>query len=78
MPTVHLTLEQLQQAIESLTPEEFQQLDHLLETRRRTRLTAIVHTARQNAARVSAEDAEQIVQAAIAEVRAEHATHRRP
>ena len=77
MPTVHLTLRQLQEAIESLTPEEFRQLDYLLDTRRRTRLTEIVHKTRRNAAKVSPEEAEQIIQEALTEVRAEHASHRR-
>jgi hypothetical protein len=45
MPMVHLTMQQLQQAIESLTPEEFRQLDYLLDIRRRTRLTAIVNAS---------------------------------
>jgi hypothetical protein len=76
MPTVHLTLRQLQEAIESLTPEEFRQLDDLLDTRRRARLTAIVHKTRRNAAKVSPEEADQIIQEALAEVRAEHASHR--
>ena len=77
MPTVHLTLHQLQEAIESLTPEEFRQLDALLDTQRRARLRAIVQKARRNAAEVSSEEAEQILQDALGEVRAEHASHRR-
>lgn len=73
MPTVHLTLQQLQEAIESLTLEEFRQLNQFLDTRRRARLTELVRKARRNAAKVSAEDAERIMQEAIAEVRAEDA-----
>lgn len=78
MPTVHLTVQQLQQAIASLTPEEFRQLNDLLDTRRRARLTAIVSKARRNAAKMSPEEAERIIQDAAAEVRAEHASHCRP
>jgi hypothetical protein len=78
MPMVHLTMQQLQQAIESLTPEEFRKLDHLLDIRRRARLTAIVSKARLNAAKMSPEEAERIIQEAAAEVRAEHASHGRP
>ena len=77
MPTVHLTLQQIQEAIENLTPEEFRQLNQLLEKRRRARLTEIVHKARRSAARVSEQEAERIVQEAVAEVRAEHAANRR-
>ena len=78
MPTVHLTVQQLQQALASLTPEEFRQLDDFFDTRRRARLTAIVSKARRNAAKMSPEEAELIIQDAAAEVRAEHAAHRRP
>ena len=77
MPTVHLTLQQIQEAIENLTPEEFRQLNQLLEKRRRARLTEIVHKARRSAARVCEQEAERIVQEAVAEVRAEHAANRR-
>lgn len=66
MPTVHLTVQQPQQAIASLTPEEFRQLDDFLDTRRRARLTTIVSKARRNAARMSPEEAERIIQGAAA------------
>ena len=77
MPTVHLTLRQLREAIESLTPEEFRELNQLFDTRRRARLTEIVNKARRNAAKVSMEEAERIILEAIAEVRAEHAANSR-
>ena len=64
MPTVHLTLQQLREAIESLTPEEFRELSQLLDTRRRVRLTEIVRNAHQNAANVSVEEAQRIAQEA--------------
>jgi restriction endonuclease Mrr len=76
MPTVHLTIQQLQEAIENLTVEEFRQLNEVLDKRRRDRLTEIIHKARRNAAGVNAEEAERIIQEAIAEVRAEHADNR--
>lgn len=77
MPTIQLTLEQLQQAIASLTPEEFQQFNRMLDTERRDRLAQLAAKARRHAANASPKQAEQIIREAIAEVRAEHAPHRR-
>lgn len=76
MPTIQLTLEQLQQAIASLTPEEFQQVNRMLDTERRNRLMQLAAIARHHAANVDLEQAEQIVREAVAEVRAD-APHRR-
>jgi restriction endonuclease Mrr len=77
MPTVQLTIQQLQEAIENLTVEEFRQLNELLDKRRRERLKEIVQKARQQSMRVNPREAERIIQEAVAEVRAEHAVDRR-
>jgi restriction endonuclease Mrr len=77
MPTVQLTIQQLQEAIENLTVEEFRQLNQLLDKRRRERLKEIVQKARQQSMRVNPREAERIIQEAVAEVRAEHAVDRR-
>jgi len=69
MPTVHLTLQQLQEAIESLTSEEFRDLNQLFDTRRRARLAEIVDKARRSAAKVSLAEVERIIQEAVADVR---------
>ena len=76
MPTIQLTLEQLQQAVASLTPEEFQQFNRMLDTERRNRLAQLTAKARLQAANASPEQAEQIIREAIIEVRAD-APHRR-
>lgn len=78
MPKVNLTLDQLQEAIESLSAEEFSALNRALDRRRRNRLKEIVQKARQNAARVAPDEADRIVREAIVEVRAENAAHGRP
>jgi restriction endonuclease Mrr len=77
MPTVQLTIQQLQEAIENLTVEEFRQLNQLLDKRRRERLKEIAQKARQQSMRVNPREAERIIQEAVAEVRAEHAVDRR-
>lgn len=78
MPKITLTIDQLREAIESLSAEEFSVLSQTLDQRRRNRLKEIVQKARQNAARVTSDEADRIVREAIVEVRAENVAHGRP
>ncbi len=78
MPKVNLTMDQLREVIENLDAEEFSTLNRTLDQRRRNRLKEIVQKARRNAAHVTPDEEDRIVQEAITEVRAENAAHRRP
>lgn len=77
MPTIQLTLEQHKQAIASLTPDELQQFNRMLDIERRDRLAQLAAKARHQAASASPEQAEQIIREAVEEVRAKYAPHRR-
>lgn len=72
MSKTELLVEQLSAAIEHLSPGEFSELNRRLDQKRR-RLREIVEKARRKAARTPPEEAEQILQNAVAEVRAENA-----
>jgi hypothetical protein len=54
------------QAVASLTLEEFQQFNRLLDTERRDRLAQLAAKARRHAANARPEQAEQILQEAVA------------
>ena len=77
MPKITLTIDQLHEALESLSADEFNILSQVLDQRRRKRLAEIVQKARKNAAAVTPDEADRIVREAIAEVRAENATYDR-
>lgn len=77
MPKITLTIDQLCEAVESLSAEEFSALNRTLDQRRRNRLKEIVQKARQNAVHVTPDEAERIVREAVTEVRAENAAHGR-
>ena len=77
MPEVNLTIEQLGEAIENLSTEDFRLLNQRLDRRRRNRIREIVQKARQNAAGVNSQEADRIVQEAISEVRVENAAYGR-
>ena len=78
MPRTRSPVGQLFEAIESLSPAEFNELNQILDQKRRSRLREIARKARQNASRTSPEESERILQEAIAAVRTENATHGRP
>ena len=78
MSKLKLPAAQLCEAIENLSPAEFGELNQLLDQKRRSRLREIAEKARRKATRTTPEEAERILRDAIAEVRAENATDRRP
>lgn len=78
MSKLKLPAAQLCEAIENLSPVEFGELNQLLDQKRRSRLREIAEKARRKAARTTPEEAERILREAIAAVRAENATDRRP
>ena len=77
MPKITLTIDQLREALGSLSPEEFHALNQTLDQQRRNRLKEIVEKARQNASGLSPDGADRIVSEAVSEVRAENAAHGR-
>ena len=78
MPRTKFPVGQLYEAIENLSPEEFSELNRILDQKRRNRLREIARKARHNASQTSPENSERILQEAIAEVRTENAAHGRP
>jgi len=77
MPKINLTVDQLCDALEDLSTEEFTSINRILDQRRRNRLKEIVQKARQNAAKMAFGEANSAIREAITEVRAENAAHGR-
>ena len=77
MPKSSLTVDQLCDEIENLSPNKFRLLNQTLDQKRRDRLKAVVDKTRRQASGTPPDKAERIIEEAILEVRTENASHGR-